>query len=63
MSTHSDAFDRSFRRAQRMYDAQMPPEDPEPCEETGHDWKRLPGRAADGAQFAKCRKCGLVEEV
>jgi hypothetical protein len=58
---HDSARQRSMDRAQRAYDAQMPPEDHN-CEEDGHDWRRLPGEAKDGTRFTKCRKCGLTEE-
>lgn len=59
---HDEAFRRSVERAQRVYDAKVPDDDSD-CKESGHDWRRLPGRDNDGTQFARCRKCGLVEEV
>lgn len=27
-----------------------------------HQWKWLPGEAAEGTRFKKCRKCGAEEE-
>lgn len=37
------------------------------CDGTGkvylHQWQILAGQAKDGTQFAKCKKCGQVEEV
>lgn len=52
------AFERSMARAQAAHDAKMPPDD-SPCQ---HDW-RVVGRAVDGTEFKKCRKCGLEVEV
>lgn len=54
-------FDRSYMKAQRAYDNQMPPEDDdEPCR---HKWRKIPGEAPDGTRFVKCTKCGKVEEL
>ena len=55
-------FGRSFDRAQAHYEA-MEPEDDHDCEEDGHQWRLLPGEAADGTRFKKCRECGLVDEI
>jgi len=58
---HDAEFKRSLDKAQRAHDAEMPPED-NTCDEIGHKWKRVRGTAADGTQFAKCVRCGIVEE-
>ena len=58
---HDAEFKLRMDKAQRAHDNKLPPEDVT-CEEVGHKWKRVPGEAKDGTQFAKCARCGTVEE-
>ena len=51
----------AMARAQAAYDHQEPPDNHD-CKVDGHKWHRLPGHAPDGTCFAKCTKCGVVEE-
>lgn len=49
---------REEAAAQRAYDAATPTEDR--CGQ-GHAWV-LVGEAPDGAQFYRCRRCGIESE-
>lgn len=51
---------KGFDAAQRAWENQLPPEwdDDEECE---HRWFKK--GSVNGADFYKCRKCGIVEEM
>lgn len=64
MSEYSDAFQRSYERAQRMYDAKEQPEDWN-CDEDGHQWKRSRVAYINGEYITevKCRICGKLDVI